>query len=144
MTAGHASLLIAYLEAGDSEAYEALRDVLTPDIVTHTAGGSTLIGVDAHASTWRTAHQGLSQLRHHVVDVVDGSGIVAGRVLVTGVHTGTFLGIPPTGRRIEVDQALFARVDGGRIGELWEIVNTGSGLQQLGVLGDQALGLDKG
>ena len=34
----HASLLVAYLEAGDSEAYEALRDVLTPDIVTHTAG----------------------------------------------------------------------------------------------------------
>ena len=144
MAADHASLLVAYLEAGDSEAYEALGDVLTPDIVTHTAGGSTLIGVDAQASTWRTAHQGLSQLRHHVVDVVDGSGVVAGRVLVTGVHTGTFLGIPPTGRRIEVDQALVARVERGRIGELSEIVDTGSGLRQLGVLGDQAIGLDEG
>lgn len=138
-----ASLLVAYVEAGDSKAYEALGDVLTRDIVTHTAGGSTLIGVDAQVSTWRTAHQGLSQLRHDVVDVVEGSGVVAGRVLVTGVHTGTFLGIPPTGRRIEVDQALFARVDGGRICELWEIVDTGSGLRQLGVLGDQAIGLDE-
>ena len=97
MAADRVSLLVAYLEAGDSEAYEALRDILTPDIVAHTAGGSTLIGVDAQASTWRAAHQGLSQLHHHLVDVVDGSGIVAGRVLVTGVHTGTFLGIPPTG-----------------------------------------------
>jgi predicted ester cyclase len=65
-------------------------------------------------------------------------------VLVTGVHTGTFLGIPPTGRRIEVDQALFARVERGRIGELWEIVDTGSGLRQLGVLGNQAIGLEEG
>ena len=106
MATEHASLLVAYLEAGDSEAYEALRDVLTPDIVTHTAGGSTLIGVDAQTSTWRTAHQGLSQLRHHVVDVVGGSGVIAGRVVVTGLHTGTFLGIPPTGRRIESDVAM--------------------------------------
>jgi predicted ester cyclase len=144
MVADHASLLVAYLEAGDSQAYEALRDVLTPDIVTHTAGGSKLIGIDAHASTWRTAHQGLSRLRHRLIDEVDGSGVVAGRVLVTGVHTGTFLGIPPTGRRIEVDQALFARVERGRIGELWEIVDTGSGLRQLGVLGNQAIGLEEG
>jgi len=75
-----------------------------------------------------------------VVDVVDGSGVVAGRVLVTGVHTRD---LPPTGRRIEVDQALFVRVEGGRICELWEIVDSGSGLRQLGVLGDQAIGLDE-
>ena len=79
-----------------------------------------------------------------MVDIVDGSGVVAGRVLVTGVHPGTGRGLPPTGRRTEVDQALFARVERGRIGELWEIVDTGSGLRQLGVLGDQAVGLDEG
>lgn len=144
MTTNHSSLLVAYLEAGDGEAYEALRDVLAPDIVTHTAGGSTLVGVVAQESVWRIAHQGLSQLRHRAVDVVHASGVVAVRVLVTGVHTGTFLGIPPTGRSIEVDQALFARVEGGRICELWEIVDTGSGLRQLGVLDDQAIGLDEG
>ena len=143
MAADQASLLLAYLEAGDSKTYEAWRDVLTSDIVTHTAGGSTLIGLDAQKSTWRTAHQGLSQLSHEVVDIVEGSGVIACRVLVTGVHTGTFLGIPSTGRRVEVDQALFARVEGGRICELWEIVDTGSGLRQLGVLGDQAIGLDE-
>jgi predicted ester cyclase len=59
------------------------------------------------------------------------------------VHTGTFLGVPPTGATVEVDQALFARIENGRIDELWEIVDTGSGLRQLGVLGDQALGLDE-
>ena len=144
MTADHASLLVAYLEAGDSETYAALSDVLAPDIVTHAAGGSTLVGLDAQESAWRIAHQGLTQLRHRLIDVVHGSDVVAGRVLVTGVHTGTFLGIPPTGRRIEVDQALFARVRRGLICELWEIVDTGSGMRQLGVLGDQALGFDEG
>ena len=68
---------------------------------------------------------------------------VAARISVTKVHTGRFLEIPPTRATIQVDQALFARIEDGRVDELWEIVDTGSGLRQLGVLRDQALGLDE-
>ena len=143
MDRDQASPLVAYLDAGDSEDYEALSEVVTPGIVTHATGGSTLTGVEAQEASWRKAHQGLSQLRHHVVELLPGPNLVAARVLVTGVHTGSFLGVPPTGASIRVDQALFARIDSGRIAELWEIVDTGSGLRQLGVLGDQALGLDE-
>ena len=46
------------------------------------------------------------------------------------------MGIPATGREVEVDQALFARLKEGRISEMWEIVDTGTFLRQLGVLGD--------
>lgn len=143
MAVDQTSLLIAYLDAGDTEQYDALRESLTPGIVTHAAGGSTLTGLEAQEASWRTAHQGLSKLRHQVIELVPGSNLVAARVVVNGVHTGTFLGVPPTGATVEVDQALFARIENGRIDELWEIVDTGSGLRQLGVLGDQALGLDE-
>ena len=143
MAVDPASVLVAYLEAGDSEDYEALQEVLAPGVVTHSAGGSMLTGRGAQESSWRSAHQGLSQLRHKLIELVSESDLVAVRVLVTGVHTGSFLGVPPTGATIQVDQALFARVEGGQISELWEIVDTGSGLRQLGVLGDQALGLDE-
>jgi hypothetical protein len=40
----------------------------------------------------------------------------------------------------KVDQALFARLHDGQIIELWEVVDTGSGMQQLGLLVDQVLG----
>lgn len=143
MVVDQASPLVAYLNAGDTEQYDALREVLTLGVITHAAGGSTLTGLEALEASWRTAHQGLSQLRHQVVELVVGSNLVAARVSVTGVHTGSFLGVPPTGATIQVDQALFARIEDGRIDELWEIVDTGTGLRQLGVLGDQALGLDE-
>ena len=143
MAVDQASPLVAYLNAGDSEDYLALRKMLTLDVVTHAAGGSTLIGLEALETSWKTAHKGLSQLRHHVVELIQGSSVVAARVLVSGVHTGSFLGVPPTGGMIRVDQALFARIENEQIAELWEIVDTGSGLRQLGVLGNQALGLDE-
>lgn len=141
MAVDQTSPLIVYLDAGDTEQYDALRASMTPGIVTHAAGGSTLTGLEAQEASWKSAHQGLSQLRHQVVEMVVRSNLVAARVSVTGVHTGSFLGIPPTGAAIQVDQALFARIKNGLIDELWEIVDTGSGLRQLGVLGDQALGL---
>lgn len=143
MASDKAAPLLIYLNAGDTEQYDALREVLTPGVITHAAGGSTLTGLEAQEASWRTAHLGLSQLRHQVIDLVVGSNLVVARVSVTGVHTGRFLGIPPTGATIQVDQALFARMEDGRIDELWEIVDTGSGLRQLGVLRGQALGLDE-
>ena len=143
MAVDQASPLVAYLNAGDTEQYDALREVLTPGVITHAARGSTLTGLEALEASWRSAHQGLSQLRHQIVELVVGSNLIAARVSVTGVHTGSFLGVAPTGATVQVDQAVFARIEDGRIDELWEIVDTGSGLRQLGVLGYQALGLDE-
>lgn len=69
--------------------------------------------------------------------------LTAARVRVIAIHHGPFLGVAATGNRLEVDQALFARVDGGRIVEMWEVVDTGSGLRQLGLLpATQLLGPD--
>ena len=47
-------------------------------------------------------------------------------------HNGPFLGVEATGARVDVDQALFVRVEAGRIAEMWEVVDTGSGLRQIG------------
>ena len=137
------AVLRAYLDAGDAEDYDLFDTVMTPQVAVHTPGGRTSLGVAAQKQAWIAAHAGLTSLTHRVVHALCEGPHVAARLVASGVHTGPFLGIPPTGRRIEVDQALFARITGGRIEEMWEIVDTGSGLRQLGVLEGQALGLDE-
>lgn len=132
-------LLRAYLLAGDNDDEVELRRVLDPDVVTYSPGGQTLRGVDEALRSWKAAHRGLDELRHDIEAVVGSAQSVAGRVRVSGVHNGSFLGVPPTGRHIEVDQALFLRAERSTIVELWEIVDTGSGLRQLGLLPGQAL-----
>lgn len=132
-------LLRQYLVAGDSRDLTKLEGLLAPDVITHSAGDVETVGLDSQIAAWTAAHHGLDDLRHEIRDLVGGGETAAARVRVSGTHNGRFLGVEPTGARMEVDQALFVRVASGHIAEVWEVVDTGSGLRQLGVLGDQTL-----
>jgi hypothetical protein len=54
--------------------------------------------------------------------------------LTKGVHTGTFMGIPPTGKRVVVRMATFDRVIGGKIVSSEVIMDMAGLLIQLGVM----------
>lgn len=132
-------LLHEYLDAGDQGDYRGMARLLSADVVIHAPGQGLLRGVDAQIASWRAAHEGLDELQHRVLAVVGGVAAAAARVRVAGIHSGRFLGVAPTGVRITVDQALFVAIGSQRITEMWEIVDTGSGLQQLGVVDAQPL-----
>lgn len=132
-------LLRHYIDAGDGAEYARFDRILHPDVVTHSPGDVTTRGVDSQIAAWTAAHQGLDGLLHEIRAVVGSGDVAAARIRVTGDHRGRFLGVEPTGVRVEVDQALFIRVESSRIVEMWEVVDTGSGLRQLGLLGDQDL-----
>ena len=74
-----------------------------------------------------------SGVRMQVVTLVAEGDQVAGRFRCSGTHTGTWLGHPPTGRRFDVDEVYFFRVDGGRIVEMWGLEDTAERLRQLGL-----------
>lgn len=130
-------VLCGYLEAGDAQDFDELGRWLHPEVTVHSAGGTVSHGVDAQRKIWASAHAGLHDLSHDLLETVTSGNLVAARVVASGVHHGTFLGIAPTGRTVRVDQALFARLENGQIIELWEIVDTGAGLRQLGLLEGQ-------
>jgi predicted ester cyclase len=54
--------------------------------------------------------------------------------LTKGVHTGTFMGIPPTGKSVVVRMATFDRVVDGKIVSSEVIMDTAGLLIQLGVM----------
>lgn len=69
-----------------------------------------------------------------VVDdtIVEGDKVVI-RVRAVGTHQGEFMGIPPTGRRIEVPLIDIMRINDGKIAEHWGVMDGGVMMQQLGV-----------
>ena len=73
-----------------------------------------------------------SDVRMQVVALVAEGDQVAGRFRCSGTHTGTWLDHPPTGRRFDVDEVYFFRVDGDRIVEMWGLEDTAERLRQLG------------
>ena len=52
----------------------------------------------------------------------------------SGTHVGEINGIPPTGRTIRVDAISIHRMENGLIAETWEVWDTLSFLQQIGVV----------
>ena len=72
---------------------------------------------------------------YHVVEdlIAEGNKVVT-RFTWRGTHRGEFMGVPPTGRRVEVGDIWIHRLAGGRIveGRAWGQVDWLGLLQQLG------------
>jgi len=63
--------------------------------------------------------------------IVEGD-MVAARFTMRGTHRGTFFGVPPTGRSIEVQAMNFYRLSDGKIVEEWGQPDLLSLLKQIG------------
>ena len=68
-------------------------------------------------------------------DVIASGDKVVARVRVTGTHKGAFMGVSPTGRRIEVQLIDIIRFgDDERAREHWGVFDQFAMLQQLGAI----------
>jgi steroid delta-isomerase-like uncharacterized protein len=63
--------------------------------------------------------------------IVEGDKLVT-RVTAAGTHRGDFMGIPATGRRIEVPLIDIARSRDGKIAEHWGVMDSAAMMEQLG------------
>ena len=68
--------------------------------------------------------------------IAEGDKIVS-RGTWTGTHTGEFMGIPATGKKVEVQEMHIARMSGGKMAEHWENIDQLTMMQQLGVIPQQ-------
>lgn len=71
-------------------------------------------------------------IRIELQDVIVGDDRLAFRSIMRGTHRGTFLGIDPTGRRVEVSLLDLWRITGGKVIEQWGGPDTYDLKRQLG------------
>ena len=72
--------------------------------------------------------------REEIVELVAEGNTVAGRFRCSGTHRGEFLGEPPTGKRMEVEEVFFLRVEDGRVVDFWALEDSLSRMRQLGLI----------
>ena len=128
--------LYELLNAGDIEGFGAL---LADDFVEHeeTPGlAPTREGVMAFFRMYRAA---FPNLRFDLEDVVAGGDKVVARARATGTHQGELMGIPPTGKDVDVQLVDIMRFnDDGLVAEHWGVVDMLAMMQQLGVVPEGA------
>lgn len=68
------------------------------------------------------------------VELAEGD-LVALRTTTRGTHRGTLLGVPPSGRPLEIDGTDIVRIEDGMIVEHWGLTNTVGLIRQVGRIG---------
>ncbi|MFT4040806.1 MAG: ester cyclase family protein [Thermomicrobiales bacterium] len=118
---------------GDLDVFDT---VVAPDIVYNGATVSDESGLDALKRIYGEALTGFPGIQYALQTSVSSGDTVALRFLVTGVHTGEFRGLPPTGDTITWNHSTFAHVVCGRVTEMWAEVNQLDRLRQFGTLAE--------
>jgi len=72
-------------------------------------------------------------LHYTIQDLIVTDDRVVARVKMTGTHTGDFFGIPPTNKKISVNQINIEYIENGRISEHWRITDENTMMNQLGL-----------
>jgi predicted ester cyclase len=73
-------------------------------------------------------------LREEIVELVAEGNTVAGRFKCSGTHGGEFLDEAPTGKRMEVEEVFFLRVEDGKFVAFWALEGSLGRMRQLGLL----------
>jgi steroid delta-isomerase-like uncharacterized protein len=105
----------------------------TPDFAFHVAGFPSM-DVEATRQFAAMFYTALPDLTHPLEELIAEGDNVAFRGRYEGTHTGEFMGVPASGRRISVVGVGVFRVANGMIAEFWVSPDRMSLMQQMGVL----------
>lgn len=120
------------INAGDVDAF---GDLLADGFVEHEELPGLAPSKDGVKTFFRMQIAAFPDLRMGVEDIVaDGRKVVA-RVRYTGTQDGEFMGMPATGKSVDVQLIdIFSFDDDGRLSEHWGVLDQMTMMQQLGVV----------
>jgi ketosteroid isomerase-like protein len=72
--------------------------------------------------------------RMEIAELVAEGNTVVGRFRCSGTNQGEFKGTPPTGKRMEVDEVYFLRVEDGKFMYFWGLEDDLARMRQLGLI----------
>ena len=124
--------------SGDMNAANAL---LSPNFALHTPFPSAP-GIQGIYDVVKTCRAAFEHLNVTVEDMVAEGNKVTARFTAHGVHNGSFMGLPPTGKPIIMTGIEIFRIENSKIAELWGEANLLGLMQQLGIV--PAFGKEQG
>ena len=91
-------------------------------------------GREANRQFWTAFFTGLPDVKVTMEDLIVAGDRVVGRFVYRGTHTGDLLGIPASGKPVEMRSIDIWRVQSGMFVEHWDELNLMQVFQQIGAL----------
>jgi steroid delta-isomerase-like uncharacterized protein len=120
------------INAGDIDGF---GDQLSDDFVEHEEMPGLERSKEGVKQLFHMYRAAFPDLRMEPQDVLASGDKAVARVVATGTHQGEFMGMPATGKRVEVQLIDITRFgDDGRAVEHWGVFDALSMMQQLGAI----------
>ncbi len=114
---------------------DTLAAMYHDDVVYHGAAGEEIAGREAVIAMLSGYFTAFPDMNTHVEDVFGEGDRVFTRVRLEGTNTGELMGMPATGKRVEIRWVMnAARLEDGKVIEEWEIFDRMDMMAQLGHL----------
>lgn len=112
---------------------EAIGEIYSEEIVVHSSDGE-MQGIDGYRELFDRYMTAFPDSEITVEGMVSEGDSVATAYSFSGTHEGDLMGTAPTGRQVTVKGTAIARIADGKIVEERTIWDTGSMMQQLGLI----------
>ena len=121
-------------ELWDKGDFEALEEVLAPEHVTYSPSATLKpLFLDDSKELGRMIFKAFPDSSFTIEELFAAGDRVVTRWIYKGTHEGEFMGIPPTGNKIEIGGITIARIENGKNVETWEDYDMLGWMQQLGM-----------
>jgi len=131
----HAATLRRFYDLINAGDVEALGQVLADDFVDHEEIPGLAPTKEGVIALFRMYIAAFPDLRMDPEDVLASGDKVVARIRATGTHKGEFMGMPATGKSIDVQGIDIIRLDDdGRAREHWGVFDVMKMMQQLGAV----------
>ena len=123
-----------YQEIYNSNHLDSLEEVVSENLLTPRIMPGIPSGIEGAKAAHQIMLTGFPDYQTVINDLIAESDRVVARITMSGTHTGNFMGIPATGKRVEFTGIYIARIADGKIVEHWGEEDGVSLLSQLGIL----------
>jgi predicted ester cyclase len=125
----------AYINALTTRNYPGFDDFLARSFLSYsTEGMRTRTAAKQYYAGLHESFSELSFTVHENIGVLVEGDLIALRTIVTGTHTGTYQGVPATGKPIQTSVSHFFRFRDDRLIEHWQVMDTYRILVRIGAL----------
>jgi steroid delta-isomerase-like uncharacterized protein len=127
-----------YEEVFGKKNLNVVDELCAPNFVDHSALPGQAPGIDGLKAVFRDYFQAFPDLTVNLEEIVAERDIVVTRFTMQATHKGTFLGAPPTNKKVTFRGIDMVRVKNGKATEVWHEGDDAVVLMQLGVQLPQA------
>ena len=134
MSEQNKALFRRFIDDFNKQNVNVVDELMAADFVEHNPAPNQAPGLEGMKEMMGMFFSAFPDLHSTIEDMVSEEDKVALRWRVEGTHTGEFMGVPPSNRKITLDVTEIFRIENGQLVEAWDQFDRLGLMQQIGAI----------